>query len=66
MCLLAVSEIHHPDDVLGALSLIIFSVTLLPLPKYVYIVLWANYNGDVCNMNQNTIFNVNFLSVFWI
>eukprot|EP00253_Pinus_taeda_P000857 PITA_00857 len=38
--------IRHPDDVLGALSLIIYSLTLLPLLKYVFIVLWANDNGD--------------------
>ncbi|GLJ26860.1 hypothetical protein SUGI_0524970 [Cryptomeria japonica] len=38
--------IHHPDDVLGALSLIIYSLTLFPLIKYVFIVLWANDNGD--------------------
>eukprot|EP01018_Ginkgo_biloba_P006316 Gb_07513 [translate_table: standard] len=40
------SGIHHPDDILGALSLIIYSLTLLPLIKYVFIVLWANDNGD--------------------
>ncbi|KAH9305100.1 hypothetical protein KI387_009504, partial [Taxus chinensis] len=38
--------IHHPDDILGALSLIIYSLTLVPLIKYVFIVLWANDNGD--------------------
>lgn len=38
--------IKHPDDVLGALSLIICSLTLFPLIKYVFIVLWANDNGD--------------------
>lgn len=38
--------IYHPDDVLGPLSLIIYSLTLLPLLKYVFIVICANYNGD--------------------
>lgn len=38
--------IRHPDDILGALSLIIYSLTLLPLVKYVFIVLWADDNGD--------------------
>ncbi|KAJ0971903.1 hypothetical protein J5N97_019862 [Dioscorea zingiberensis] len=33
-------------DILGALSLIIYSLTLFPLIKYVFIVLWANDNGD--------------------
>eukprot|EP01018_Ginkgo_biloba_P006315 Gb_07512 [translate_table: standard] len=40
------SGINHPDDILGALSLIIYSLTLFPLIKYVFIVLWANDNGD--------------------
>ncbi|XP_008775247.2 potassium transporter 5-like [Phoenix dactylifera] len=34
------------DDIVGALSLIIYSLTLFPLIKYVFIVLWANDNGD--------------------
>lgn len=34
------------DDIVGALSLIIYSLTLFPLVKYVFIVLWANDNGD--------------------
>ncbi|CAA7396169.1 unnamed protein product [Spirodela intermedia] len=33
-------------DLLGALSLIIYSLTLFPLLKYVFIVLHANDNGD--------------------
>ncbi|CAN0923128.1 Potassium transporter 5 [Linum grandiflorum] len=38
--------INHKDDVLGVLSLIIYTLTLLPLVKYVFIVLRANDNGD--------------------
>jgi len=38
--------IHHPDDIVGAFSLIIYTLTLLPLCKYVLTVLWANDNGD--------------------
>lgn len=38
--------INHPDDVIGVLSLIIYSLTLLPLLKYVFIVLHANDNGE--------------------
>lgn len=34
------------NDIIGALSLIIYSLTLFPLIKYVFIVLWANDNGD--------------------
>lgn len=33
-------------DLLGVLSLIIYSLTLFPLLKYVFIVLHANDNGD--------------------
>ncbi|KAJ4762204.1 Potassium transporter [Rhynchospora pubera] len=38
--------IKHQDDILGVLSLIIYSLILLPMLKYVFIVLWANDNGD--------------------
>ncbi|KAJ3692614.1 hypothetical protein LUZ60_011709 [Juncus effusus] len=38
--------IKHNDDILGVLSLIIYSLILLPMAKYVFIVLWANDNGD--------------------
>ncbi|KAJ8450700.1 LOW QUALITY PROTEIN: hypothetical protein Cgig2_021172 [Carnegiea gigantea] len=39
-------EIQHPEDVIGALSLIIYSLTLIPLLKYVFIVCRANDNGQ--------------------
>ncbi|KAM0936024.1 putative potassium transporter [Dioscorea sansibarensis] len=38
--------IKHTDDLLGALSLIMYTLLLIPLLKYVFIVLWANDNGD--------------------
>ncbi|PQM35474.1 potassium transporter 5 [Prunus yedoensis var. nudiflora] len=38
--------IHNVDDILGVLSLIIYTIALLPMLKYVFIVLWANDNGD--------------------
>lgn len=38
--------IKHNDDILGVLSLIIYTITLIPLIKYVFIVLRANDNGD--------------------
>ncbi|ERN06736.1 potassium transporter 5 [Amborella trichopoda] len=34
------------EHIVGALSLIIYSLTLFPLIKYIFIVLWANDNGD--------------------
>ncbi|CAN4123726.1 unnamed protein product [Withania somnifera] len=39
--------IDDPEDVIGALSLIIYSLTLIPLLKYVFIVCRANDNGQV-------------------
>lgn len=38
--------IQDQEDVIGALSLIIYSLTLIPLIKYVYIVCRANDGGQ--------------------
>ncbi|XP_020248854.1 potassium transporter 5-like [Asparagus officinalis] len=38
--------IKHEDDVLGVLSLILYTLLLIPLTKYALIVLWANDNGN--------------------
>ncbi|OMP14051.1 potassium transporter [Corchorus olitorius] len=38
--------INHKDDILGVLSLIFYTITLIPLIKYVFIVLRANDNGE--------------------
>lgn len=38
--------IQDTEDVIGALSLIIYSLTLVPLIKYVFIVCRANDNGQ--------------------
>ncbi|KAJ6341415.1 hypothetical protein OIU78_009563 [Salix suchowensis] len=38
--------IHHDEDIVGVLSLIIYTIVLVPMLKYVFIVLWANDNGD--------------------
>ncbi|XP_039036665.1 potassium transporter 5-like [Hibiscus syriacus] len=38
--------IKNNDDVLGVLSLIFYTITLIPLIKYVFIVLRANDNGE--------------------
>ncbi|XP_043720918.1 potassium transporter 5-like [Telopea speciosissima] len=38
--------IKNNDDILGVLSIIFYTLTLLPLIKYVFIVLQANDNGD--------------------
>ncbi|PKU61972.1 Putative potassium transporter 12 [Dendrobium catenatum] len=39
-------ELKHEDDVVGALSLIIYSLTFIALLKYVVVVLRANDNGQ--------------------
>lgn len=38
--------IRNNDDLLGVLALIIYSITLITLIKYVFIVLSANDNGN--------------------
>ncbi|KAL5063183.1 hypothetical protein RYX36_024920 [Vicia faba] len=38
--------INSDDDVLGALSLVMYTIALIPLAKYVFIVLKANDNGE--------------------
>ncbi|GMH24011.1 hypothetical protein Nepgr_025854 [Nepenthes gracilis] len=38
--------IQNTEDILGVLSLIIYTIILLPMLKYVFIVLRANDNGD--------------------
>ncbi|KAF2601488.1 hypothetical protein F2Q70_00025085 [Brassica cretica] len=38
--------IKDPEDIIGALSLIIYSLTLIPLLKYVFVVCKANDNGQ--------------------
>jgi KUP system potassium uptake protein len=38
--------VGHPDDLLGALSLVIYSFLLFTVVKYVYIALRANDDGD--------------------
>uniref|UniRef100_A0A0D9W4G7 Potassium transporter n=1 Tax=Leersia perrieri TaxID=77586 RepID=A0A0D9W4G7_9ORYZ len=38
--------IGHKDDLIGVLSLIIYTLIIIPMLKYVFIVLYANDNGD--------------------
>lgn len=39
-------HIEEDVDVLGALSLVIYTIALIPLAKYVFVVLRANDNGE--------------------
>jgi KUP system potassium uptake protein len=39
------------DDVLGALSLVLYTLILIPLVKYGLVVLWANDDGEgICEV----------------
>lgn len=38
--------IDNSEDIIGVLSLILYTIALVPMLKYVFIVLWANDNGD--------------------
>ncbi|CAI0410205.1 unnamed protein product [Linum tenue] len=44
--------IKHMDDLLGVMSLIIYSILFIPLLKYVLIVLSANDNGEDQNVSN--------------
>lgn len=39
-------SIESDVDVLGALSLVMYTIALIPLAKYVFVVLKANDNGE--------------------
>ncbi|XP_026385797.1 potassium transporter 5-like isoform X1 [Papaver somniferum] len=38
--------IKNKDDLLGVLSIIIYTIIIVPMSKYVFIVLWANDHGN--------------------
>lgn len=40
------APINGSEDVLGALSLVIYTLILIPLIKYVLVVLWADDDGE--------------------
>ncbi|KAK9134277.1 hypothetical protein Syun_013607 [Stephania yunnanensis] len=40
------SPIRGEEDILGALSLVLYTLILIPLIKYVFVVLWANDDGE--------------------
>ncbi|KAL8137749.1 hypothetical protein V2J09_003750 [Rumex salicifolius] len=46
-------------DILGALSLVMYTIALLPLAKYIFTVLKANDNGEACECRRYA--NVNSL-----
>ncbi|GAB2289006.1 Potassium transporter 7 [Dionaea muscipula] len=40
------APINGDEDVLGALSLVLYTLILIPLVKYILVVLWANDDGE--------------------
>lgn len=40
------APIKGKEDVIGALSLVLYTLILIPLVKYVFVVLWANDDGE--------------------
>lgn len=44
--------IRSEVDVLGALSLVIYTIAVIPLAKYVFVVLKANDNGEGNNITS--------------
>lgn len=52
-------KITDTEDIVGALSLIIYSLTLVPLIKYVFIVCRANDNGQGTYFSLYMTYNIN-------
>jgi K+ transporter len=40
------APVNGEEDVIGALSLVLYTLILIPLVKYVLVVLWANDDGE--------------------
>ncbi|XP_020277345.1 potassium transporter 7-like isoform X3 [Asparagus officinalis] len=40
------SPYHRKEDVIGALSLVLYTLILIPLIKYILVVLWGNDDGE--------------------
>lgn len=54
-------QIETDIDVLGALSLVIYTIALVPLAKYVFIVLKANDNGEGENYEIPYLFSFKYM-----
>ena len=55
--------IKHNDDILGVLSIIFYNLTLIPLVKYVFIVLRANDNGDGKILDHYYLFSFSYVNI---
>lgn len=40
------TPINGNEDIIGALSLVLYTLVLFPLVKYVMVVMWANDHGE--------------------
>lgn len=49
-------KIESDIDVLGALSIVIYTIALIPLAKYVFVVLKANDNGEGRHFSYRSYF----------
>lgn len=53
-------------DILGALSIVLYTIALIPLMKYVFIVLKANDNGEgITNSYKDLLFMTFHELIFW-
>ncbi|KAF1889201.1 hypothetical protein Lal_00024523 [Lupinus albus] len=56
------AHINGNEDILGALSLVLCTLILIPLLKYVLVVLWANDDGEVYkSMEQDSLYSYGFV-----
>lgn len=60
------APVNGNEDVLGALSLVIYTLILIPLVKYVLIVLWANDDGEGTQMELLRICFTKFMDIIMI
>jgi KUP system potassium uptake protein len=56
--------VKSKDDLLGVLSIIIYTLIILPMLKYVFIVLSANDNGDGKRLNWTELYAWCFVDIY--
>ena len=57
-------QIESDVDILGALSLVMYTIALVPLAKYVFVVLKANDNGEGKGFIVGFLFSLLFTGYF--
>lgn len=58
------APINDNEDILGALSLVLYALILIPLVKYVFVVLWANDDGEGMLDVVTYTFLLNFIFIY--